>query len=380
MRLVMAGGKVITVDHVQNKELLPHILQDDQSAANVNQWLQSRRMPAVGKYQRDGIENVRKEFDWNLPNGHMMSLSDHYWLKRKKEEKYEDLNYFEHPFPPLIGEMFFSPWTVEGMIFPDVESPDITCGGRLRKRWIQSAEKNEQGGTVYHNYLHKGGSVRLHQYPLVEVIVSELLRLLDVIPYVSYTLTVDGLELCSECEDFVTMDSEFVPAAQLVMRERGDKDVEPLSHLFTLCEKYKIPDYEEFLRTMIAIDGLIGNTDRNYNNFGFLRNPNTGDFIGPAPLFDHGSCMFQWDNKKKYLFRKVQKDCLDQFYKKYGDRLSGINESMGQIFTLLDRYPMISEPIRQDIYDTLQNNFVDSSNRNPVRDEEEKQEDDMLLC
>ena len=40
---------------------------------------------------------------------------------------------------------------------------------------------------------------------------------------------------------------------------------------------------------MLALDAIIGNTDRHTGNFGFLRDANTGKYLGMAPLYD-----FDW--------------------------------------------------------------------------------------
>jgi serine/threonine protein kinase HipA of HipAB toxin-antitoxin module len=37
---------------------------------------------------------------------------------------------------------------------------------------------------------------------------------------------------------------------------------------------------------IIFFDALIGNGDRHAGNFGYLRNANTGEYVGMAPLFD----------------------------------------------------------------------------------------------
>lgn len=40
---------------------------------------------------------------------------------------------------------------------------------------------------------------------------------------------------------------------------------------------------------MLVVDYLILNEDRHLNNFGMLRNADTREFIGAAPIFDSGS-------------------------------------------------------------------------------------------
>lgn len=49
---------------------------------------------------------------------------------------------------------------------------------------------------------------------------------------------------------------------------------------------------KEFLDNMIAFDYIINNTDRHLGNFGFLRNATTGEYLGPAPIFDNGNSLW----------------------------------------------------------------------------------------
>ena len=43
---------------------------------------------------------------------------------------------------------------------------------------------------------------------------------------------------------------------------------------------------------MLTVDFIIANTDRHYNNFGFLRNPDTLEWLGLSPVFDSGTSFF----------------------------------------------------------------------------------------
>ena len=42
---------------------------------------------------------------------------------------------------------------------------------------------------------------------------------------------------------------------------------------------------------MMVLDYLIANEDRHFNNFGLLRNPDTLEWLGPAPIYDSGSSL-----------------------------------------------------------------------------------------
>ena len=46
---------------------------------------------------------------------------------------------------------------------------------------------------------------------------------------------------------------------------------------------------------MLAVDFLLANTDRHFRNFGALRDPDTLQWIGMAPVFDSGTSLWKLD-------------------------------------------------------------------------------------
>ena len=52
-----------------------------------------------------------------------------------------------------------------------------------------------------------------------------------------------------------------------------------------------VPDVEHALDQMMALDYLIANEDRHFNNFGLLCNPDTLEWLEPAPIYDSGSSL-----------------------------------------------------------------------------------------
>ena len=51
---------------------------------------------------------------------------------------------------------------------------------------------------------------------------------------------------------------------------------------------------------MLIFDALIYNEDRHFGNFGLLRDNMTGEFIAPAPMFDHGHALFSQASPEKF--------------------------------------------------------------------------------
>lgn len=58
-----------------------------------------------------------------------------------------------------------------------------------------------------------------------------------------------------------------------------------------LLRKLGISGVAHALDQMMVLDYLIANEDRHFNNFGLLRNPDTLEWLGPAPIYDSGSSL-----------------------------------------------------------------------------------------
>ena len=50
------------------------------------------------------------------------------------------------------------------------------------------------------------------------------------------------------------------------------------------------------LSVMFTLDYLVANTDRHFKNFGFIRDVNTLEWKGTAPIYDTGNSMFYEDS------------------------------------------------------------------------------------
>lgn len=57
------------------------------------------------------------------------------------------------------------------------------------------------------------------------------------------------------------------------------------------CELLGIGNITPFLDRMLVLDYIIANEDRHFNNFGALRNAETLEWLGMAPIYDSGSSL-----------------------------------------------------------------------------------------
>lgn len=335
----MDGIVVTKIIEARNRPFLPIGLQRSLSINNLNLWISKR----VLNERRDNYEIVKKEFPHFDNYGAMFSLSDQYWFKKDGSDvTWENGNFFTNSYTDEAGKMFFSPWEVDPLT-SGMPSPDLATNGVLIKAW------KREGGI---NYLYKAGSKRHHQQPISEVLASIMLKKLNFIPFVEYELDIYGLKLCSKCANFIDADSEFVPASHIFSLEPVPKGRTAYEHFLLMCSKYGIKGAKDYLDKMIAADKLIGNDDRHFGNFGFIRNVETCKITGFAPLFDSGSSFYgvNEEKKKAKLFEEESYLALKEVMKKY-DLDAALNHS--QMFDLIEKYPEISWAKKQEMKERI---------------------------
>ena len=165
---------------------------------------------------------------------------------------------------------------------PDLMSPDNTSDGWLRKKWVILDGKR---------CLVKGGSGVNRQEPYNEVIASRIMERLG-IPHVEYTLHMMDGQPYSVCEDFVTPETEYISAWYLLHTKAKPNHISLYQHYLERCNALGIAGAEQAMSQQIVLDYLIANEDRHQGNFGAVRNAETLEFIGTAPVFDSGSSLW----------------------------------------------------------------------------------------
>lgn len=149
------------------------------------------------------------------------------------------------------------------------------------KRWVVSE------GT---RYLIKGGSGQIRQEPYNEVIASEVFRRLGM-DHVGYSLTCSGRDVYSSCPAFTDKDREFVPARAIIRGCNRVQGQTPYEFVRDSMEAFGVGDCTVFLDRMICTDFIIANEDRHFGNFGVIRDPESLEIKGFAPMFDNGTSL-----------------------------------------------------------------------------------------
>lgn len=247
----------------------------------LNTWWTDRSIPASRSGIREALETLEiSNTKMLLIRCYGLSLSDQYWIRPDGNDLFwDDINFFHHPFSDDIGDVLFGAPKKANVL--DFSSPDNTSDGFLKKRWKIIDGKR---------CLIKGGSNPFRQQPFNEVIATKIMARLG-IPHVPYTLIWNREAPYSVCEDFVNENTELIPAWRVMMTKKKDNSTSVYQHFVNCCEALGIKDVVPFLDRMITLDYIIANEDRHFNNFGVIRNAETLEWIGMAPIYDSGSSL-----------------------------------------------------------------------------------------
>ena len=301
------------IDEVYNTEHLPvgiHIRHGSIDRTELNEWWIDRSIPASRSGVRKALEAL------NLSNTRMLltkcfglSLSDQYWIRPVDREDlhWKDINFFDHAFSEDIGDVLLGKAVKKGAF--NFHSPDNTSDGCLKKRWKIIDGKR---------CLVKAGSAPLMLQPFNEVIATVIMEKLN-IPHVPYRLLWDDEVPYSVCEDFITRDTELVSAWRVMQAIKRDNSTSVYRHYLNCCEALGIADITHAIDQMIVLDYIIANEDRHLNNFGLVRNAETLEWIGVAPIFDSGSSL-GYDKLPAQILSGKDVDCKP-FKKKHEEQL-----------------------------------------------------------
>lgn len=271
-------GKVFAPEHLPIGVPVKRGVAD---RAALNEWWTDRSIPASRSGVREALEVLGVSSTKTLlVRGCGLSLSDQYWiLPEKTDQTWGKLNFFRNGFSEDIGNALFGMEKKTGPF--DFISPDSTTDGFLIKRWKIIDGKR---------CLIKGGSNPFRQQPMNEVIATEIMNRLG-IPCVPYSVVWDGGAPYSVCEDFVDENTELIPAWRIIKTRKQSNSTSMYSHFVNCADALGIMDAVEFLDRMIVLDYIIANEDRHLNNFGALRNAETLEWLGMAPIYDSGSSL-----------------------------------------------------------------------------------------
>lgn len=309
-------GGITKINNVYAKEHMPiGIMRIEYGKETVdrmilNQWWAYRRIPSSRMGISDAVDILRFSPQQLVIESWGLSLSDHYWLRPCDNELsntslYENVNFFDNDFSEDVGDILLGLKECADEV--NYWSPDNTTDGNLMKRWKIIDGKR---------YLLKSGSNPFMQQPFNEVIASRIMNRLG-IDHVPYTMTWINDEPYSLCEDFVTKNTELITAWRLMQFRQKANHENEFMHLVNICKALGI-DIVPALDRMIVLDYIIANEDRHFNNFGLLRNPDTLEWLGAAPIYDSGTSLWYHRLSSRILSRET---ICKPFKKTHGEQL-----------------------------------------------------------
>lgn len=276
---------ILKIGEIHRIEHLPvglPVTKGHPDRASLNEWWKGRAIPL----SRQGIRQALQELEVSSPQNLLnkcfgLSLSDQYWIRPADQPlSWSEINFFTNSFSDDVGNILFGKSSSDKQL--SLLSPDNTSDGWLKKKWCIMDGKR---------CLIKGGSGALWQEPYNEVFASILMKRLG-IEHVSYTLSMQDGYPYSVCEDFITPQTELVSAWYIMQTYKKENHVSVYQHYVECCRRLDIPDVVPALDRMLVADYLLVNEDRHQNNFGAVRNAETLEWIGTAPLFDSGTSLY----------------------------------------------------------------------------------------
>lgn len=278
----------------QNQDITAHIpIGISQSLTRLNEWLIDRAIPS----SRDGSTLALKKL--NIPstkslllNTLALTLTDCYWLKPITSQlTWSMLNLYTNNFTDVFGELTFNINYNLNMQRKTLFTGASTQG-ELKKKWC--IDNNNI------RFLIKGNHGNNYQQSLNEILATKLHSLQKTTPFVPYyltpvTLTNQQSALGCYCYSFCNENTEFISAWDLLNAYKPANNVSKYQHFVDVCKsicKFSQEYIDNFMSYLIMSDFLLTNTDRHMNNIGVLRNPDTLEYIGFAPIYDSGNSMF----------------------------------------------------------------------------------------
>lgn len=280
--------KIIEIKNIDYAPLILNKLSKNYEEAQfriaLSNWFKGRGIPSW----RDKLDLLLVRLNIETPEELLdkafgLSLSDQYWLKPQGTNlKYEDINFFDHDFDySEFLSASLSNNETKRTSASSLKTPNNTTDGMLKKAWIIKDNKR---------YLLKGGYKNEILQPFNEVLASKICKRLG-FDHVPYTIEVINDKVVSSCECFITKDTEFIPASQILHGIPKHQSKQDYYNYINILEDHGIPNAKEQIENMFPLDFLIMNEDRHLNNFGIFRNVNTLKWISIAPIFDNGQAL-----------------------------------------------------------------------------------------
>lgn len=247
---------------------------------NFNHWCASRVLSLDRKYAKEILNSIGvsqavtdKDRASIALSYHCVTLTDVYWIRKKGEDiTFDSINLYDNPLNEAIVEL-----SLKGrqMTVTNKElAPDLSTKGYFPKAWI----RRDKGFKL----LKDGGEDAVKR----ELLASKICQCFD-IPQVRYNK--------SYYQDQIVSESDIITSKNYSMVSKMAFDIYAVNHDLNTINVCNELDAITFYG-MNILDYLIGNTDRHPENWGFLVDNQTNQYISLYPIMDFNQSFYAYDD------------------------------------------------------------------------------------
>lgn len=263
----------------------------DETGDGLIEWWKSRAIPDTRRGIQKILRHLNEKTNLSLMlSTYGLSLTDHFWMQPIGMELYwKDLNFHENDFSDKLGNLLTDSEKIDLEENISKFSPSSSVNGEMKKKWVI------REGVRYLLKINRNDYGQQSVNEKIACCLHERLGWKNYIPYTLEKLEVDGQEYpCSLNPLFTSLENEFVSGYQLIRRYKVPNDISNYEAMIKLAVKYGMEEQEvrRQLEYTILTDFILSNTDRHFNNFGFLYNTESKRFTKMAPIFDNGNSLF----------------------------------------------------------------------------------------
>ncbi len=288
---------------VVNETLLPLYLKKIQ---NADLWLETRAIDshrANSRLLKKALRLVEKDDISTVIHVNGATITDNYWIREIGSNlTYSDVKFSDDYFSNLALKGNYDSFN-QAANSKRSKTPELTNVGSFEKCW-----KIRDGKW----WMYKKAT---HDEMFSELFVYELGCSLGM-----NMAVYERGEGCIKSLDFTDGASvNFEPASTFMGDNEDYPDV--VTALEKICPK-AIPDYIR----MIFMDTICANPDRHTNNFGLLRDTQTGELIGFAPNYDNNMALISRGYPSKPGAKDMLISLFNELMEEYPDYKSYIPE------------------------------------------------------
>ena len=340
---ILSGNTVVAIWQdgnliVKNDNLLPMYLK---KISNADMWLETRAIDshrANSRLLKKALRLAEKDDVSTVAHVNAATITDNYWIRAIGSDlTYDDIKFSDDYFSNLALKGNYDSFN-RAASSNKSRTPELTNTGSFEKCW-----KIRNGKW----WMYKRAN---HSEMFSELFVYELGLALG------FNMAVyergDGY---IKSLDFTNSASvNFEPASTFM----GDNEdyIDVVKTLKNICPEV-IPDYIR----LIFMDTIVANPDRHTNNFGLLRDIETGKIIGFAPNYDNNMALiargYPSKSNSKYLLIRLFNELMQEYpeYKQYvpdvdEEKIRNVLEKINMrvktqaiIDFIMNRYKMINK-------------------------------------